>query len=164
MEEERGGLSTRNMILLLALVTVAVWAFSRSLYSTILVMATVLAYWQSIRKGYQKGFVHEVVSIISLFFGLLTFNLIYQLVHGFSDGNVGGMLEAFVLLVVLAIVYNLVRLFLGAVGLVAKLPFVGTVNQILGVVGGIARGFMIMYLVERVLMVLVGVSTTVPAA
>lgn len=100
------------------------------------------------KKGQVQGFVKEVSSLIAMLAAALSLAGILRIYTGLHSGNVLGTASGLALVVVIALVYSVLRLFLVSAGLISKLPVIHTLDGILGLAAGFVESLLILYIVE----------------
>ena len=97
--------------------------------------------------GYKRGITKEIAGLISWAVTLFVMSLIIMLYTSFVASEGRNTIFTVVILVVVAIVYSMIRLFLKPIKLVVKLPLFRFLDQVLGIVVGTAEGVLIVWLV-----------------
>ena len=96
--------------------------------------------------GYKKGMTKEILGLISWVVTLFVMSLVIMLYTSFRANEGKNMVLTIVILLLVALVNGIIRLFLKPIKLVAKLPVLKFLDRVLGVVIGIAEGFLIVWL------------------
>ena len=96
--------------------------------------------------GYKKGMTKEISGLISWVVTLFVMSLVIMLYTSFRANEGKNMVLTIVILLLVALVNGIIRLFLKPIKLVAKLPVLKFLDRVLGVVIGIAEGFLIVWL------------------
>ena len=97
--------------------------------------------------GYKNGIVKEIISLISLLLLCAVAALIANGIQSYQKGHFLNVVVAVVLLVVLSIAHHLLSLVFFSAKLVAELPVIRHVNQLLGAVFGLCEGVLFLWLV-----------------
>ena len=96
--------------------------------------------------GYKKGMTKEISGLISWVVTLFVMSLVIMLYTSFRANEGKNMVLTIVILLLVALVNGIIRLFLKPIKLVAKLPVLKFLDRVLGVVIGIAEGFLVVWL------------------
>ena len=96
--------------------------------------------------GFKKGMAKEVSGLISWAVTLFVMSLVIMLYTSFHANESKNTVFTIIILAAVVIVYSIIKMFLGPVKLVAKLPVFKLLDQILGGFIGIAEGFLIVWL------------------
>lgn len=96
--------------------------------------------------GYKKGMTKEISGLVSWAVTLFVMSLIIMLYTSFRANEGKNMVVTIIILVAVALVNGVIRLFLKPIKLVAKLPILKFLDQLLGIVIGVAEGFLIVWL------------------
>ena len=104
--------------------------------------------------GYNKGMVKEIISFVSLIFLCLVAVLIGNGLHSYYDGKVLNVVVMVLLLAVLGIAHHLINVVVLPAKLLAKLPIVKSLDQILGIVVGIAETVLILWTIYTFSMIM----------
>ena len=97
--------------------------------------------------GFKKGMMKEVSGLISWIVTLFVISLIVMLYTSFRANESKDMIFTIILLLAVAVVNGVIRLFLKPVKLAAKLPVLKILDQLAGIVIGMAEGFLIVWLI-----------------
>ena len=97
--------------------------------------------------GFKKGMTKEVSGLISWAVTLFVMSLIIMLCTSFHANEEKNIIFTIIILAVVGIIYSVIKLFLKPIKLVAKLPLIRFLDQLLGSVVGIAEGFLIVWLI-----------------
>lgn len=96
--------------------------------------------------GFKKGFTKEISSLISWAVTLFIMTLIIMLYTSFSSNEGKNMILTIVLLVVTAAVYSIIKFVFKPAKIIAKLPLFRFLDQLLGLIIGIAEGLVLVWL------------------
>lgn len=96
--------------------------------------------------GFKKGMTKEISGLISWAVTLFVMSLVIMLYTSFRANESKNMVFTMIILVTVAAVNGIIRLFLKPIKLVAKLPVIKFLDQVAGVVVGVAEGFLIVWL------------------
>ena len=113
----------------------------------LLLIALLLLTCYKLVRGYKNGIVKEVISLISLLLLCAVAALVANGIQSYQKGHFLNVVVAVVLLVVLSIVHHLLSLVFFSAKLVAELPVIHYVNQLLGAVFGMCEGVLFLWLV-----------------
>lgn len=97
--------------------------------------------------GFKKGMIKEVSGLISWIVTLFVISLIVMLYTSFRANESKNMVFTIILLLAVAVVNGVIRLFLKPVKLAVKLPILKMLDQLAGIVIGMAEGFLIVWLI-----------------
>ena len=96
--------------------------------------------------GFKKGMMKEISGLISWIVTLFVISLIVMLYTSFRANESKNMVYTIFLLLAVAVVNGVIRFFLKPVKLAAKLPLLKFLDQLAGIVIGMAEGFLIVWL------------------
>lgn len=96
--------------------------------------------------GFKKGFTKEISSLISWAVTLFVMTLVIMLYTSFSASEGKNMIMTTVMLVVTGIIYSIIKFVFKPAKIIAKLPLFRFLDQMLGLVIGIAEGFVLVWL------------------
>ncbi len=96
--------------------------------------------------GFKKGFTKEISSLISWAVTLFVMSLVIMLYTSFSADEGRNMIITIVMLVITAIVYSVIKFVFKPAKIIAKLPLFRILDQLLGLVIGVAEGFVLVWL------------------
>ena len=96
--------------------------------------------------GFKKGFTKEISSLISWAVTLFVMSLVIMLYTSFSADEGKNMILTIVMLVITAMVYSIVKFVFKPAKIIAKLPLFRILDQLLGLVIGVAEGFVLVWL------------------
>ena len=105
-----------------------------------------LIFLLTIVHGFKKGMIKEISGLVSWAVTLFVMSLVIMLYTSFRANESKNMVFTIILLVAVAVVNGVIRLFLKPIKLVVKLPLLKLLDQLLGSVIGIAEGFLIVWL------------------
>ena len=105
-----------------------------------------LIFLLTIVHGFKKGMIKEISGLVSWAVTLFVMSLVIMLYTSFRANESKNMIFTIVLLVAVAVVNGVIRLFLKPIKLVVKLPLLKLLDQLLGSMIGIAEGFLIVWL------------------
>ncbi|MDO5133454.1 MAG: CvpA family protein [Eubacteriales bacterium] len=98
-------------------------------------------------RGARNGFVKEAEGLAAVIFTTITLVLISSIARGNITEHVSTKALAIALLVVLAILYSLCRIIFSSLRLFAGLPVIRHIDSILGIAGGTAKAFLLLYII-----------------
>lgn len=96
--------------------------------------------------GYKKGMTKELSGMISWAVTLFVMSLMIMLYTSFRSSETENMIITLLLLVMVGIVYSVVRVVLKPAKFIAGLPIFHFLDQLLGLIIGIAEGILIVWL------------------
>lgn len=96
-------------------------------------------------RGYFKGIVGEISTIIALVLSIVGMALFVMLIDKSIDQEFGDAIMAGMFLLVFIILVQVVKVILCAVKLFAKLPLINGLNKFLGTVLGIIEGVLLVW-------------------
>lgn len=96
--------------------------------------------------GFKKGFTKEISSLISWAVTLFVMSLVIMLYTSFSADEGKNMILTIVMLVITAMVYSIIKFVFKPAKIIAKLPLFRILDQLLGLVIGVAEGFVLVWL------------------
>ena len=96
--------------------------------------------------GFKKGMIKELSGLVSWAVTLFVMSLVIMLYTSFLASESKNIVFTVVLLVAVAIVNGVIRLFLKPMKLVVKLPILKLLDQLAGSIVGIAEGFLLVWL------------------
>ena len=105
-----------------------------------------LIFLLTIVHGFKKGMIKKISGLVSWAVTLFVMSLVIMLYTSFRANESKNMVFTIILLVAVAVVNGVIRLFLKPIKLVVKLPLLKLLDQLLGSVIGIAEGFLIVWL------------------
>ena len=96
--------------------------------------------------GFKKGITKELSSLISWVVTLFVMSLVIMLYTSFNNSETKNTIFTVIILAVVGIIYSVVRFVLKPAKFIAKLPLFHFLDQLLGLVIGVAEGFLIVWL------------------
>ena len=121
-----------------------------NLYFWLILFASVLILAVGCVRGYRKGFVKEIESLVSWICAAASLILISGLTRGSLSENVSARALAIALLIVLGVVYSLCRVVFASLHIFAGLPVIRILDGILGIGAGLTKAFLLLYVVEHI--------------
>ena len=97
--------------------------------------------------GYKKGLTKELSSLISWAVTLFVMTLVIMLYTSFSASEGKNMILTIVVLVITGVVYSVIKFVFKPAKIIAKLPLFKFLDQLLGLVIGVAEGIVLVWLV-----------------
>ena len=97
--------------------------------------------------GYKRGMTKEISVLISWAVTLFVMSLVIMLYTSFNANESRNTIFTVVILILVAITYSVIRLFLKPIKMVVKLPFLRFLDRVFGFIIGIAEGVLIVWLV-----------------
>lgn len=98
-------------------------------------------------RGYKKGMTKEISGLISLAVTLFVVSLIIMLYTSFHAEEGKNITVSFILLVLTAIIYTIVKIFLKSAKLLSKLPVIKIVDRFLGIFVGALEGLVLVWMI-----------------
>lgn len=98
------------------------------------------------RHGYKKGFTKELTNLISWVVTLFVMSLVIMLYTSLISNETKNSIYTVIVLLAVAIIYGVVKIFLKSVKILAKLPVIKFLDQTLGFLVGLAEGFVLIWL------------------
>ena len=112
-------------------------------YTLIIVLAIIVL---SAVHGFRKGMTKEVTNLISWTVTLFVMSLIIMLYTSLKSDEVGNSIYSIIILVAVILIYGVVKIFLKSAKILSGLPIFKTVDRLLGIIVGIAEGFLLVWL------------------
>ena len=97
-------------------------------------------------RGYKRGMAKEIVRLISLLVTLFVISLIIMLYTSLRARETKNTIFTIIVLLMVAVIYSVVRIFLKSVKLLSKLPVIKIIDKLLGVFVGGMEGLLIVWL------------------
>ena len=111
---------------------------------TLLVVALIIVL--AMIHGFKKGLTKEISSLISWAVTLFVMSLVIMLITSFRASQGKNMMITIVILVITGMVYSIVKFVFKPAKVIAKLPLFHFLDQLLGLVVGLAEGFVLVWL------------------
>ena len=102
-------------------------------------------------KGFRKGFVDELNSVVCMLFSLLAIAMFIVAVRGYMDHETTRTTLGAVCLVVAVLVYKIVDFILSSLKLVSSIPVIKGVNKLFGGVLGASEAVVLVWIMHIVL-------------
>ena len=122
-----------------------------NLYFWIILLISVVALTFGAFRGYHRGFVRELESLVALICTVSAFVLISGLARGSLGTHVSTKALATALLIMLGALYSICRIIFASLRLFSGLPVIRFADSVLGVAAGVAKAFLLLYVVECIL-------------
>lgn len=113
----------------------------------ILLIAVIILAIINVVRGYKKGMVKAIISLVSLMFLCVVAILLAHGISSYNSGKVFHVILVVVLLTVLALVHHLLGVVFFSAKLVTKLPVVHSVDKLLGILFGLIETVLILWTV-----------------
>ena len=97
--------------------------------------------------GFKKGMMKEISGLISWVVTLFVISLVVMLYTSFRANEGMNMVFTILILLAVAVVNGIIRFFMKPMKLVAKLPILKLLDQLAGILIGMAEGFLIVWLI-----------------
>ncbi len=104
--------------------------------------------------GYNKGMVRQVISFISLVFLCLVILLIGNGLNNYQSGKMVNVFVMILLLAVLGVVHYFINAVFFSAKIIAKIPIIKSVDQLLGVVVGVLETVLILWTIYSFTMIM----------
>lgn len=101
--------------------------------------------------GVHKGFAHLFSRVISLVIAIIVVIQLSGIVNGYEKGSGSSILIGILMLIILGVVYKIIRVILGSLKFLSKLPVLSGADKVFGAVLGFFEGFAVLYIVEYLL-------------
>lgn len=101
--------------------------------------------------GAHKGFAHLLSQVIALIAAIAVVIQLSGIQNGYKEGNGTGILVGILMLILLGVVYKIIRVILGSLKFLSKLPILSGADKVLGAVLGFLEGFAVLYMAEYIL-------------
>lgn len=111
----------------------------------LIILFVLLMIWY-ICKGYKRGIAKEIRGLVSLLMALIVLSVVFLLIASIIQKNMKTAVIAVVLLLVVSILYRFINMIMKSIETLAKLPIIGLVNRLLGAGAGIAKLFIIFWI------------------
>lgn len=111
----------------------------------ILAIVVILFFVIKMMNGYKCGMVKSILSFLSLIVLCALVALIGNGLHSYFQGEVIGVIVAFLLLAVLGIIHHIFSVVVFPAKLISKLPIVSWLDKMLGVVVGAIEALLIVW-------------------
>lgn len=118
------------------------WIIVNSPFIIMLIVLVVLAV-----RGYKVGLVAEICNLVSALIASIAILLLAIAIKGVFDQEKIQLVVAIVLIVLLAIVFNLLSLFFGTLKLVSNIPVLNLINKTCGIIIAVAETVVILWAV-----------------
>lgn len=106
------------------------------------------------RKGYRKGLVGELSTMLSLVVAVVCLFLFMLLYTSFQVGTWGTTVTSIVMLIVFGVGYKIGKIMLAPLKGLKAVSFLNFIDKLLGAVLGFAEGILLVYVLQYVLMIL----------
>lgn len=111
----------------------------------LLLIAVIVVLVLKMTGGYKKGMVKEVITLITLILTCVTIALIANGLSHYTKGHILNVIIVIVLLSLLGGVHLLLKPLFFSAKLIAKLPIVSWLDQLLGIVTGVAETVLMLW-------------------
>lgn len=113
----------------------------------ILLVAVIILAIINVVRGYKKGMVKAIISLVSLVILCVVATLLAHGISSYNSGKVFHVILVVVLLTVLALVHHLLGVVFFSAKLVTKLPVVHSIDKLLGILFGLIETVLILWTV-----------------
>lgn len=121
-----------------------------NLYFWLILLVFLLILVYGALRGFHNGFVNELEGLVALILAMVSLVLVSGLVRGSMGDQVSDKALAIALLIVIGVLYSLCRIIFGSLKLFAGLPVIRFVDEVLGLLAGTAKAFMLLYVVDYI--------------
>lgn len=97
-------------------------------------------------RGYQKGFTRQISGLAALAAAFVMLALGIMLVSSFQNGEVTNTVYSVILLALFGLVYGVIKFLLRSIKLMTNLPILHFLDQVAGIVAGLAKGILIVWI------------------
>ncbi len=111
---------------------------------TLIIIIIVMLYM--LVRGYQMGFTKQVSGLIALAAAFVMLALGIMLFSSFQNGEVTNTVYSVILLAVFVFVYGIIKFLLRSIKLITELPILHFFDQVLGIVAGLGKGILIVWI------------------
>ncbi len=118
---------------------------------TLIVVVSVIALMAL--HGFKRGMTKEISGFISLIVTLIVISLLIMLYRSVIGSHIRNTVYSVLILLAIALVYGIVKMILGSVRLLSKLPVINVLDRLLGIVVGGGEGVLIVWILHIVLQV-----------
>lgn len=108
----------------------------------------------NIVRGYKKGMVKAIISLVSLVVLCVVAVLLAYGISSYNDGNFFHVALMIILLIVLGLVHHLLSVVFFSAKMVAKLPVVHSLDKVLGVLFGLFETILILWTIYTFVMMM----------
>lgn len=122
-----------------------------NIYLYVFAAVAVLIPLGSMIRGWNKGFVYELRSVLSLAAAIAAVMVIASIRGAGGVNHSPDVLTGIILLIVLGVVYKIIHAILTSVHLISRLPVIRLADSVLGLVLGLVEGFCYLYILEYAL-------------
>ena len=109
------------------------------------IIAAVILIWFAIL-GIKKGFVEGLGTILSYIIAIMVIYIVVKGIGNFAQKSYLNVLIALILLVAIRIINRVIKLIIDSLKLAVKLPIVSWLNHLLGIILGLFRGCLLIWL------------------
>lgn len=106
--------------------------------------------WRVVR-GFKRGMVKELVSLLSLIVASVTIILLGTALISYFEKNIISMVMAVLLLILLAVIHKVLNLVFFSAKVLTKLPVIHSCDKLLGALAGIAETIVLIWVVFALL-------------
>ena len=97
-------------------------------------------------RGCRKGMSKEITGLVAWAVTLFVISLIIMLYSSLRDNETRNTIYSIIILILIGLIYGIVHLLLKSIKAISKLPVFHLLDQILGLVVGLAEGIVIVWL------------------
>jgi uncharacterized membrane protein required for colicin V production len=117
----------------------------------IALIVVALIFIGSIVRGFKKGMIQEIVSVISMIIAGVCLYLILSAIGSYRNEQIGKTIQMVIVLFVVCFVYKIVNVLFTSLKLIAKLPVIKGLNAVLGAILGAVEAVVIVIIIMEVL-------------
>ena len=96
--------------------------------------------------GFKKGATKEIANLISWTVTLFVMSLIIMIYTSLKLDETKNIIYSVVILLSVSIVYGIVKIFIKSAKILSRLPVIKLIDKIIGVIVGMAEGFLVIWL------------------
>ena len=109
----------------------------------LIIAAVILVYM--VMRGYEKGMVRSLISLISLLVTCLVLFLLCNAIGSYFNGRFFNLILTILLIAAISVVHHLLNVVFFSAKMISKLPIVHSLDKLLGVVAGILETVLIVW-------------------
>lgn len=111
----------------------------------------ILIFIGRIVRGFKKGLVQEIISLISMIIAGVCLYLILSAVGSYKDEQIGKTIQMVISLFVVCFIYKIVSVLFTSLKLISNLPIIKGLNALLGAVLGAVEAVVIVIIIVEIL-------------
>ncbi|MCI2050235.1 MAG: CvpA family protein [Lachnospiraceae bacterium] len=122
-----------------------------NIYLILIIVISVIVLMWFMTHGFKKGLAHEISTLFSMGCAVACLYYISKLVSNFLGAHFSGIINAVIMLAVTVVLYKIFHIFFAAINIIARAPIISWLDKGLGLVIGLAEGFIFLYAVQFLL-------------